>query len=385
MGTEWFKNAIVYHILIDRFAGVQRPENWPRPEFIGGNLRGIIDKLGYIRDLGVNAVWLSPFCETSAYHGYHITDFFKIDPHFGTVDDLKELIDKAHAAGIKVIADFVPNHCSRHHPFFKEAQTNKTSPYSNWFIFKKWPDKYLCFLSIGELPKLNLQHPPAREHIIKSAQYWLSFGLDGFRLDHCIGPTHDFWKDFRTQIKTDYPDCILIGEAWLMGIRFRELRTINIHRKFRVWLKGQAPEQLYRDYIGELDGVLDFKFQLIMQDFSNGKIDQPTALHKCRLHIEQFPQDFYLTSFLDNHDMDRFLFICGQDKDKLKTAAKMQFSLDQPKIIYYGTETGLSQDKSLWDIPAHGDLQARRPMPWDSLDKELISFYQNLIRQHGSK
>ncbi|MDH4202001.1 MAG: alpha-amylase family glycosyl hydrolase [Phycisphaerae bacterium] len=379
MGTGWFKNAIVYHILIDRFAGYTKPQRWDRPEFIGGNLRGIIDKLGYIRDLGANTIWLSPFCETSAYHGYHVTDFFKVDPHFGTLDDLNELIGKAHAAGIKIIADFVPNHCSREHRFFKAAQADRTSDYFPWFTFKKWPRKYLCFLSFSEIPKLNLQYPPARRHIIDAAKYWLSLGIDGFRLDHCIGPTHDFWQDFQQQIKADYPDCVLIGEAWLMGIRFRELNTINVRHKYRIWLRGQAPEALYKDYIGELDGVLDFKCRLIMEELAHGKIDRDAALAKCQKHIGRFPPDFYLATFLDNHDMDRFLFISGQDTEKLKQAAGVQFSLPGPKIIYYGTETGLTQEKTVWDIPANGDLQARRPMDWENQDKELLELYKKLI------
>jgi glycosidase len=173
---------------------------------------------------------------------------------------------------------------------------------------------------------------------------------------------------------------VLIGEAWLMGIRFRELRTINVRHKYRLWLRGRAPEELYKNYIGQLDGVLDFKFQQIAQQFGQGKISKQTALAKCRKHIAKFPPDFYLTTFLDNHDMDRFLFACGQDKDKLKKAAELQFSLPSPKIIYYGTETGLTQDKSLWDCPSHGDLQARRPMNWDDPDADLLKFYKQLIR-----
>ena len=384
MGTKWFKTAVLYHILIDRFAGYSQPDQWDQPVFIGGTLRGIIDKLDSLQDLGVNTLWLSPFCATSAYHGYHVTDFFTVEPRFGCLDDLKELIEKVHSRGMRIIGDFVPNHCSRHHRFFKDAQTDKNSEYRKWFFFKKWPDKYLCFLSFPEIPKLNLQYGPARKHIVDSAKYWLSMGLDGFRLDHCIGPTHDFWQDFRQQVKVDYPDCVLIGEAWLLGIRFRELRTINVRHKYRLWLKGQAPEELYRDYIGQLDGVLDFRFQQIVQHFGQGKIDRSTAMRKLEKHFRRYPSDFYLTTFLDNHDMDRFLFLCSQDKERLKEAAAIQFSIDQPKIIYYGTETGLLQDTSLWDCKHHGDLQARRPMNWEAIDHDLQDFYKKLIRQSSS-
>lgn len=379
MGAEWFKNAVIYQILIDRFAGHTRPKEWNQPVFIGGNLRGIIDKIDYIQSLGVNTLWISPFYQTDAYHGYHITDFMKIDSRFGTLEDLLELTDKVHRRRMRIIADFVPNHCSRNHPFFKEAQSDPDSPYRQWFYFRQWPEKYLTFLSIHELPKLNLEHPEARDHIIDAAKYWLSMGLDGFRLDHCVGPTHDFWKIFYREVKAAFPDCVLIGEAWLKGISFRELRTIHVHNKFLTWTRGQAPEELFKAYIGELDGVLDFRFQEIMRDFARGKINQTTAAHKCRRHLKKYPPGFYLVTFLDNHDMDRFLFECGQDQERLKTAAEIQFSLNQPAIIYYGTEAGMTQEKSHWDCPSHGDLQARQPMEWNQPDMELLIFYKRLI------
>ena len=124
-GADWFKHAIIYHILIDRFAGFPSTENWDKPIFLGGNIKGIQNKLEYLKNLGVNTIWISPFNKTSAYHGYHITDFNEIDPHFGTTEDLKDLIHSVHEHKMHIIADFVPNHCSKEHPFFKEAQSNK--------------------------------------------------------------------------------------------------------------------------------------------------------------------------------------------------------------------------------------------------------------------
>lgn len=379
MSIDWFKNAVIYHILIDRFAGCKSDE-WDKPTFSGGNIRGIIDKLDYIKELGINTLWISPFCKTSAYHGYHITDFFKVDPHFGNKDDLIELISKVHEAGMKIIGDFVPNHCSHKHPFFLDAQKNRNSKYRSWFYFKNWPDDYLCFLFFKELPKLNLDNPEAFTHIIDSAKYWLSLGIDGYRLDHCIGPKHTFWKAFREEIKNDYPDCVLIGEAWMRGIKFKELKTINVRRKYLKWLQGEAPDGLFKEYIGELDGVLDFHFQCIIRDFVLKKISKEEMLNQLQRHYEKFPSNFYLPTFLDNHDMDRFLFECGNNTEVLKEAAKIQFSTDQPKIIYYGTEAGISQEKFIRDIPSDGDLQARRLMEWDNQNKKLFEFYRNLIK-----
>lgn len=381
-GVSWFKNAIVYHIIIDRFAGFDSVDNWDKPTFLGGNIRGIIKKLPYLNDLGITTIWISPFYKTSAYHGYHITDFYQVDPHFGTLEDIKDITNAVHEHDMHIIADFVPNHCSRNHPFFKEAQTEKNSPYYDWFYFTKWPNEYLSFLNVKEIPKINLNNLQAREHIISAAKFWLSLGFDGFRLDHVIGPPHSFWKQFRKEIKDRYPNMVLIGEAWMMGIKRSELKTIHINNKFLKWLFGAASDSLLEEYIGELDGVLDFKLQELIRNYVvNSYSSKQTFDKNIKRHFAHFPNNYFLPNFLDNHDMDRFLFQCGNDKEKLKVAAQIQFSSDQPSIIYYGTETGMTQTKSMWDIPLYGDLQARQPMNWKKRDTKLIEFYKKLIEQ----
>jgi glycosidase len=386
-GVEWFKDAIIYHVFIDRFAGYKSKKD-DKPVFVGGNIKGIIKKLPYIKSLGVNTLWISPFCKTSAYHGYHITDFFKVDPHFGTLKDLKNLIKKVHDLDMKIIAGFVSNHFSWKHPYFLEAQKNKNSKYFKWFYFEKWPNDYLTFLHFKELPKLNLDYKPARNHIIKSAKYWLKFGLDGFRLDHAVGPSDKFWKIFRKEIKKKYPDAILIGEVGLVGVKLFELETIRVKDKYVKWFLGEASDELFKSYIGELDGVMDFKFRELIKDFIAKKsILRPKWLLKSKLkkHFSKYPKNYFLPLFLDNHDMDRFLFESGNDKNKLREAAKIQFSLKQPPIIYYGTEIGMSQQKSRKDFKEYGDLQARKLMDWENQDKKLLAFYKNIIRKKKSK
>ena len=378
MSTEWFKNAVVYQVLIDRFAGCKSGK-WDKADFCGGNIRGIIEKLDYIRGLGVDTIWISPFYQTSAYHGYHITDFFKVDPNFGDEQDLKELINKVHNLDMRIIADYVPNHCSHKHPFFLDAQNNRESIYREWFYFKKWPDDYMCFLDFKELPKLNLDNKETRKHILNAAKYWLSSGIDGYRLDHCIGPKHEFWKTFSEEIKRDYPDCVLIGEATLMGVKLKELKTINTRRKYLHLLGSLALDNLFKEYIGELDGVLDFKFQRILGDFAARKITEKKVLERLQEHYKKFPSNFYLPTFLDNHDMDRFLYTCRGNKGLLKKAAKIQFSINQPKIIYYGTEVGMSQQNSVSDSSENGDLQARELMKWENQDKDLLEFYKDVV------
>ncbi|UCD13118.1 MAG: hypothetical protein JSW60_06040 [Thermoplasmatales archaeon] len=384
--VKWFKNSIIYHLLIDRFAGFDSTDNWDKPIFLGGNIRGIIKKIPYLNNLGISTLWISPFYKTSAYHGYHITDFYQVDPHFGTMEDIKDIVDTCHQHGIHIIADFVPNHCSRKHPFFLDAQKDKNSPYYDWFYFTKWPNEYLCFLSIREIPKINLDNPEAREHVIQAAKFWLIHGLDGFRLDHVIGPSHTFWKQFRKEIKEEYPNKVLIGEAWMMGIKRRELKTINIKNKLIKWLFGASSKSLLKEYIEELDGVLDFKFQEMIKRFVINADSSKQAFNKnIQRHYTNFPKNYFLPNFLDNHDMDRFLFQCRNNIEKLKTAAQIQFSLDQPSIIYYGTEIGMTQTKSIWNIPVHGDLQARQPMSWKKQDKKLLEFYKKLIEEKKTR
>jgi len=364
--TDWFRKAIIYQILIDRFAGLTS-HDWDKPRFLGGNIKGIIDNLDYLKDLGVNTLWLSPFYRTSEYHGYAVTDFYQVEPNFGKLVDLQKLIEKAHGADMHIIADFVPNHCSRQHPFFVRALENKFSQYVNWFHFRKWPDDYLCFLDVHSLPKLNLDNPETREHIIEAAKKWLGIGFDGFRLDHVIGPKHRFWNRFRKEIKATYPEAVLLGEAWIEGVEPRHLRTINIRSKNKRW-KTITQEQVQQEYCNDLDGVLDFCFLNLIKNHvkaQNPDGDLQALKKKIDDHYAKYPEDYYLATFLDNHDTNRFLFECDNVRANLFEAARLQFGYDQPVIIYYGTEVGMTHARSVMENRPHADLEARHPMVWD--------------------
>lgn len=385
----WFKDSIVYHIMVDRFAGYNLHRDWQKPVFIGGNLKGIREKLPYLRKLGINTIWLSPVNETSAYHGYHITDYYSIDRHFGTEKDLTTLVESAHSMNIRIILDFVPNHCSRWHPFFQEALINRKSRYRKWFYFKPWSNHYLCFLDFTELPKIRLDNRDARNHVIGAALYWLGKGVDGFRLDHAIGPGHNFWKAFSRVVKARNPEAVLIGEAWMEGIKLSHLNTIRLRNKYLRWLYDLRPQQIQREYTGELDGVLDFYFRYLITECIAWK-DNPDDHHEQLLnrlaeHYAFFPEEYFLPSFVDNHDMSRFIYEAGQKKAKLKQALEIQFSLPQPPILYYGTETALSHEVPVDLAIPFSDLQARKPMPWNSLDMEMVSFCRELIAKRKKK
>lgn len=373
----------MYHIFIDRFAGYDGNKNWYKPVFMGGSLKGIISKVNYLSELGINTLWISPFLKTSAYHGYHITDFFQPDPHFGTVDDIRKLLEVFHQKNIRIILDFVPNHCSVRHPYFQAAFNDRNSRYRKWFYFSRWNKKYFTFLHFSELPKFNLDYPEARNYIIDAAIYWLSMGFDGFRLDHVVGPSHDFWKSFYSAIKQVNKEAVLIGEAWLEGIGFSDLKTLGIHRKYLRWFTGIHPQDIQLEYREELDGVLDFYFRHRITEFiawkENHKRYTDLLQHAMQTHYAKFQPDFYLPTFIDNHDMNRFLFDAGQNKEKLKDALAFQFSLPQPPILYYGTETGLTHPKPVHGDVAFSDLQVRQPMPWHKLNREMINWVKQLI------
>ena len=379
---KWVKTAVIYQILLDRFAGFTDTNGWDSPIFLGGTFQGVKDNLPYLKELGVDAVWLSPHYQCSAYHGYHVTNYFQTDPHFGSVDAFQDLVETMHSTDIRVIIDFVPNHCSRDHPFFREATADRSSPYTKWFYFTKWPNDYLSFLSIREIPKWNLEYPPVRKHITDAMRFWLSMGVDGVRLDHVIGPSHQFWRYFTEKIGKYFPEKVLLGEAWMMGIRYHELQTVLMRHKYWRWLRRNGDDGLLGEYIGLLDGVLDFGVQhWFRQYFTTTGVDVAGFRWQIEKHFHRFPDDYLMPVFLDNHDMDRFLFHCGGDKACLKVAARELFRLPQPVIIYYGTESGMSQSRSMWTLKAHGDLMARMPMNWDDIDTEVYRFFQDLITQ----
>ena len=206
------------------------------------------------------------------------------------------------------------------------------------------------------MPKLNLRHgSSARTYLLDTARFWLEQGVDGYRLDHADGPAHDFWADFRRTCQQTNPDCWLFGEV-------------------------VKPPPVQRAFYGNLHGQLDFALALALREtfaLGNWNLAQLDAF--LAAHDSYFPPGFSRPSFLDNHDMNRFLFLAGNDTNRLKLAALLLFTLPGPPILYYGTETGLSQHTSIRD--GLGFDEARLPMKWDTeQDSNLIEYFRTLIR-----
>lgn len=358
----WTAGAIVYQLLPDRFyPGTGR--DWNEMESLadisGGTLRGIIEKFDYIVGLGFNCLWLNPFFpDDDTHHGYHATDYFGVNPRLGTEAELRQLVDLAHGRGVRMILDFVANHWSSQHDSFQQARTDPHSPYRGWYYWLEWPDKYEAFFNLQELPKLNVDHPEVRRYLFDAARYWLDFGFDGFRLDHALGPTHDFWTAFRTAVKRHKPDAWIFGEA--VGMPTTSL-----------------------SYRGRFDGCLDFLLLQALRDtFAFHTLSIEAFDTFLRHHEQFFPDDFHRPSFLDNHDMNRFLWLARGDKRKLKLAALCQFTLKGQPIVYYGTEVGLSQLHDVTYPDGRNVMEeSRLPMVWgEEQDEELRAYYRELIQ-----
>jgi glycosidase len=390
---DWLKRSVIYHVLIDRFYGsdagrravAKRQER--EPVFCGGDLEGLARKLPYLQELGVTALWVSPFTQNAAspraYHGYHTTDLFKVDSRFGGEEGLAAFLGAAKSAGIKVILDFVANHVHRDHPLFRAALADRRSPYRNWFCWDA-RGRPLTFLHFGELPKLNLEHPEARRHVIEAAWHWIQRGIAGLRCDHALGPSLGFWREFRGTLRARAPEVALIGEVAFIGLRGDDLRTIQLPNKEAYFLAQQRKidvlDATMKEYVGVFDGLLDFEFQRLVKTriaWPRRKARAAEVQGLLDHHYAEYPSGCSLLSFLDNHDQPRFLFEAGNRRDRLLQAARLQFQQAQPPVIYYGTEIGMSQEGPF--SGDYSDLKCRRMMRWEEPDGEILAEYRSLI------
>jgi cyclomaltodextrinase len=351
---DWLLDAVIYQVFVDRFSpapGAAFAKPGDLGGFCGGTLSGLISRLDYLEDLGVNCLWLTPIFPSPSHHGYDATDYETVEPRLGTDADLRELVHAAHQRGMRVLLDFVANHLSDRHPAFLAARRDPHGATRGWFYFREAPGAYESFYNVPEMPILNSDNPGVRQYLIEAASGWLRAGCDGFRLDHAHGVTHGFWSEFRAAARAINPECAMIGEI------------------------TDTPAVM-RSFAGRMDGCLDFRLlELLRAFFAFDALTASQFDRDLQEHLAYFGNDMVLPSFLDNHDMNRFLWSVGGDKRRLRLAALCQFTLPGPPIIYYGTEVGLSQ------VRAVGRLEeARQPMLWgDAQDRSLLAFYKRLV------
>lgn len=364
---EWARNKVVYQIFPSRFASDRDvPEEvWYQAPIghkadLKGSLRGIINHLEYIKELGADIIYMTPIFSSNTSHKYNIDDYYRIDPSFGTKEDLKELVGKAHELGMYVILDGVFNHTAIDFFAFKDIrEKEERSAYLNWYYIEDFPlviewgkkPNFKTFSYAAFMPKLNLQNKETADFVIDVASYWIrECDIDGWRLDVADEINHAFWKRFRREIKAVKKDALIIGEIWHFAGDF---------------LEGD-----------EWDSIMNYQFYYAVKDLVESEKMSAAAfvgnLNFMKGNLNNGLEG-YLWNFIDSHDTARFSHSVGNNLKKHKLAAALQLLLPGMPMIYYGDEVALEGGP---------DPDCRRGMLWDESrqNKEILKFYKNLIR-----
>lgn len=365
---EWMNSGIVYQIFPDRFCrGSNTPAEglcdwYKKPVWndkFGGTIKGITEKLDYIKELGADIIYLTPIFMSPSSHKYDTTDYMKIDPDFGTEEDFQELVNQVHARKMKIILDCVIDHCGSHFKPFEDLISNgENSPYKDWFHVNKFPigksmrhtHDYEGFSYFGGMPKLNVDNDDVRSYFSKMIHHWMEkFDVDGWRLDVADEVAHTFWAYFNREVKSIKPDAPIIGEVWY--------DTAD-------WLNGS-----------EFDSTMNYPFMLAVNSLIAKKQSTPSQFLDELGFIRgntNYSAYNMLWNLLDSHDSTRFLRCCNDDIESFKLAVLLQMTCSGTPMIYYGDEIGMTGD---------GDPDCRRGMIWDEKrqNKELLSYYRTLI------
>lgn len=357
--AAWLNDAVIYQVFVDRFAP-EHSDTFGKQSTLmdiwGGTINGVRRHLDHIHALGTTAIWLTPIFPSPTHHGYDVTDYQSVEPRLGTLEDFDSLVQEARSKGMRIILDFVASHVSNEHPRFQDGLANPESVNRDLFIINE-DETYESFFGVQSMPRINGDNDTAAQWLIDAALFWVDRGVDGFRLDYSIGQSYQFWTRFRRELRKRNPDVALIAEA------------------------VDSPENL-KLYQGRIDGVLDFSFLQRIREFIG--FDTASADDFWRFferHQAWFKDGPIPVTFLDNHDMNRFLWIAQGDTRRLKIAALLQMSLPSPAAVYYGTEVGLNQWHDLEYPDGSRRLEeSRTPMLWGAQqNRELKEFYRSLI------
>lgn len=364
----WVKDAVFYQIFPERFANgdpsldpkdVQPWGGEPTPtNFFGGDLQGVIDHLDHLSELGITAIYFTPIFVATTNHKYDTEDYMKIDPHFGDITTLKNLVGACHKRGIRVLLDAVFNHSGKTFaPFVDVQEKGEASPYRDWFHIREFPlqvvkgiPNYDSFAFEPLMPKLNTENPEVKQYLLHVAEYWIrEVGIDGWRLDVANEVDHDFWREFRRVVKRANPEAYILGE---------------IFHESAPWLEGDKFDAVMNYPL--TDSILDF--------FVHSTLDAEEFANAIGKQLSRYPLQASEVAFnlLDSHDTPRILTLAKGDKKKQNLAALFQFTYIGTPCIYYGDEIGMDGE---------GDPGCRKCMEWDSekQDRDLFTFYRKLI------
>lgn len=356
---EWAQDAVVYQIFPERFANGDpdndpegtlpwNPASRPKPDsFYGGDLAGVIQKMPYLRDLGITAIYLTPIFLSPSNHKYNTDDYYQVDPHFGELETVKEMVHTAHAHGIRVIFDAVFNHSGAGFFAYRDVlEKGEDSPYRDWFRIDSFPvatkpePNYETFANgVADMPKLMTHRPAVREYLLKVAEYWTrEAGIDGWRLDVANEVDFAFWRAFRQRVRAIHPEALIVGEVW---------------HDAGPWLRGD-----------QFDSVMNYLFrEAVCAFFAERSIDAKTFDARLAAARMRYPDQANAAMFnlLGSHDTERFLTLCGGDRRRMRMAVLFQLTYWGIPMIYYGDEVGMEGGP---------DPDCRRPMAWDPVDQD---------------
>jgi cyclomaltodextrinase / maltogenic alpha-amylase / neopullulanase len=384
---EWVKHAVFYQIFPDRFARssrVAKPNNlepWNTPPTVhgykGGDLLGVVEHLDHIQELGATAIYFTPVFQSAANHRYHTHDYYQVDPLLGGNEALRELIDACHARGIKVVLDGVFNHASRGFFQFNDILENGPhSPWLDWFSIEGWPlsaysgeqpANYSAWWGLRALPRLNTDNPQVREFIMRIAEYWLRFGIDGWRLDvpneiHAEG----FWAEFRQRVKAINPEAYIVGEIWSDASRWLQGDQFDAVMNY-LWTGPTIAFTAQNRVDPALVKGRDYNTIPPINAMSYAsKLDWLERLYPREVHLAQL-------NLLDSHDTARLLSVVQGDKASVHLATLLLMTYPGAPSIFYGDEIGL---------PGASDPDCRRSFPWDhpeQWDVEVFTYHKQLI------
>ncbi len=372
---DWVRDTIWYQIFPDRFCNVgnDSKHDWnnitvKNDEIYGGNLKGITSKLKYIKSLGCNGIYLTPIFKANTAHKYDTVDYFEIDPSFGTKEDFKDFVTKAHKLGIKVMLDGVFNHSGFYHPYFLDvAKKGQESEYRDAFAVKKWPAvdfryddekiyhnrkkdlNFETFATTPYMPKWNFESKITQKYLLDVVRYWIEeYKIDAWRLDVSNEISFDFLRKIKQTARKANPNTYILGENWDSSL---------------AWLRGDT-----------MDGVMNYFLTTIIWDFIDLKIDNHEFRNRLVDYLVKTPKNIINNQFnlISSHDTERIMHRVEHDVNRVMIAYVLLFLSHGTPCIYYGDEIGMG---------GAGDPDNRRPMIWDEerWNHDLLSFVKRLI------
>ena len=366
---EWVRDAVVYNIFPDSFAsgkcriaGTSQPRQFGGQTLrgrLGGTLEGVTRNIDYLKNLGINCVYLNPIFAAGEYHKYDLLDYYHADPCFGGDGAFREMVEALHAANIRVIIDGVFNHCGWHFFAFEDVLKNQErSPYKDWFYDLTFPVRrpetaeelpdYACFAYERMMPKLNTANPEVRKYFCDVGAYWVrEYHIDGWRLDVASEVNDGFWRAFREAVKGVDPGALLIGEVWESAGH---------------WLRGDM-----------FDSTMNYDFRKHCRAFfAEKRIDAAEFSGRVtdmlmRYRLQMLPAQLNL---LDSHDVSRFLSLCGGDTAGYRLTVLFMMCFVGMPTVFYGDELGVQGIR---------EEEYRAPMPWETGNLSLLAFFRKAI------